>query len=66
MRQCTTQHIADLLNDHFCAITIAKPFTLPQNSANFHTENTVGAMVYTETIGRGFFGYAGGLYAGIE
>ena len=27
MRECTTQHIADLLNDHFCAITIAKPIT---------------------------------------
>jgi hypothetical protein len=41
-------------------------FTLPQNPANFHTENTVGLIVHTETIGMRVVGYARGLYAGIE
>jgi len=41
-------------------------FTLPCNPANFCTENTVGQVVYTETVDRGFFGYAHWLYASIE
>jgi hypothetical protein len=35
-------------------------------SRSIHTENTVGSSLYTETIGVGFFGYARGVYAGIE